>query len=120
MQSTATKIEHGQGFAEVGTITHDGHEYTNNGAYVDDQWAYVYVQPNPAPSGCHALRGIVTDWQGNKLGTYRQISTWLVNANQVGCYHMEAIRVRLEDGREYSGRYNRDWSDLCKCKRVKS
>lgn len=112
MQSYAERQDHEEGFAELGTIVHDGKEFTNLGASVDDQYAYVYVKDN----------GTVTDWHGNRLGTYRTLSTWRAIApiGYAAYYTMQAIRVRLEDGREYSGRYSCNWSELCKCKRVKS
>lgn len=51
--------------AEIGTVIHEGREYSAGGAVVTPEYLICY--PND--------RGEVCDWAGKVLGTYRTISS---------------------------------------------
>ena len=92
------------------TFTHEGKSWTNRGAYVDDNFALVYLQENPRR---------VTDWRGNVIGKFWVISEWYRH-NQYGeRYTMRAVRIQLDGGNVYHGRYGSDWSQLVRARRVK-
>lgn len=93
----------------------DGTEYTASGAFVDDTNAVAYLGMDNIPepvmmrSGTQYFRkgdigtdwwsGTLTDWHGNKIGTYRPISTWWHGY----CSRMYAITATI-NGRTYYGR----------------
>jgi hypothetical protein len=88
-------------------VEFQGQKFVSGGAYVDDLRALVYVQPN----------GSVTTWSGRHIGTYSVVSEWK-RFNRYGePYTMTAIKVTLNDGRVYRGRYGSDWSNVCSCRR---
>ena len=74
------------------SIEHNGSTFTAGGAYVDD--TYVTAYPG--------LVGILNDWHGKRLGTWRSTSRWRVNS--VYGTHMHQIVATLDDGRTYTGR----------------
>lgn len=74
------------------SIEHNGQTFTAGGAYVDD----MYVTAYPSKGG------ILTNWHGERMGTWRSTSKWRVNS-AYGT-HMHQIVATLDDGRIYAGR----------------
>jgi len=76
------------------TITHDGQEYQSGGAFVSDTYLIAYP----------AAGGVLRDWHGNQLGTWRPISSrkavWFGRRSYQGdrYYYMHAT----VNGRQYS------------------
>ena len=73
------------------TITHEGRTYESGGAFVSD--AHLVAYP--------AADGVLTDWHGNPIGTWRTVSSWRVNSWQGE--RMYAMRATV-DGATYHGR----------------
>jgi hypothetical protein len=48
------------------TFEHNGRKFESGGAVVTDQWLIAYPKKH----------GILGDWHGNAIGTYRILSTW--------------------------------------------
>lgn len=74
------------------SIEHNGTTFEAGGAYVDDKFIIAYPS-----SG-----GILTNWHGERMGTWRTKSKWRVNS-YIGT-HMHQIVATLDDGRTYTGR----------------
>ena len=73
------------------TVTHEGQAYTSGGAVVTEQWLIAYPAAN----------GILNDWHGNPLGTWRSLSSWRVRS-YIGD-RMHSIECRV-NGVRYVGR----------------
>ena len=62
---------------ELATVVHNGKEFTNMGAIVSDNYVIGYLQCDHDSHGHHQHgTGILTDWQGNQIGTYRIVKMW--------------------------------------------
>lgn len=74
------------------TIEHNGKQFTSGGAVVSEEYLIAYLAKN----------GVLTDWHGNKLGTYRIVSTWETPASYVSST-MHAVHATV-NGVLYKGR----------------
>jgi hypothetical protein len=89
----------------LGTITHNGHEYTAGGGSVDLEAGHVYAYATDGNTNGH-----LTLWNGERIGTWRTTSTWR-NARDGST--MRAINATLyADNRQWYGRYGSDWSEI--------
>lgn len=113
MKTAVERQEHPEGFAEVGTIEHEGRTFSAGGAYVDDHVIVAYLDPCERDAQTfRALRGLgpafsgpLHNWGGEVIGRYVLTSTWQQYAP--GAYHatrMYSVRMVLTDGRRYNGR----------------
>lgn len=73
------------------TIEHQGRKFTSGGAVVTKDFIVGYP----------AKDGIITDWHGNKIGTWRETSRWRVNSHMGS--HMLQIEAKV-NGITYTGR----------------
>ena len=73
-------------------ITHDGRKFLAAGAFVSDSHIIAYL----------AKDGILTDWHGNPIGTYRIVSTWKTPRSYVSST-MSAVHATV-NGMVYKGR----------------
>jgi hypothetical protein len=73
------------------TIEHEGHKFTSGGAAVTDQWLVAYLSKD----------GTLTDWHGNKLGTWLVLSSWPIRSYMSSTMYSVACYV---DGVRYVGR----------------
>lgn len=104
--------------AEVGTVTHNGREFSAMGAAITDTYARVYVGAlvNPYyPDGRELARGygrlptwyraryVATTWDGRAIGELAEVSTWRVPNGWVSGW-VHAYRLTLTDGRRYAVR----------------
>ncbi len=71
--------------------TIEGRAYTAGGAIVTDQFIIGYP----------AKGGILTDWHGAELGTWRSVASWRVHSFIGSTMHQIEARV---DGVTYTGR----------------
>ena len=95
-----------------------GRSFEARGAYVDNDVAVVYVSSTLLPDGFEKDLTI-TDWRGNVLTTDVVVtSERLCWGNRIGQYTMRCVRFTI-DGVTYAGRYNSDWSQLVRGRRVK-
>jgi hypothetical protein len=74
------------------TFTHDGKGFTAGGAVVTDSHITAYLGKD----------GVLTDWHGEKLGTYRIVSTWSTPRSYVSS-SMHAVHATV-NGVVYKGR----------------
>jgi hypothetical protein len=72
-------------------IEHEGRKFESGGAVVTEQWIVAYPGKN----------GVLGDWHGNPLGTWRVLSSWRVNS-WIGST-MYSIEARV-NGVRYVGR----------------
>lgn len=84
--------------AEVGTVEHQGREYSAGGAYVDDYRIVGYL-PCGADDGRFG-RGEFTAWDGSIIGRYEVLSTWRTPRSWLSSHQVSAL-VTLRDGRKY-------------------
>jgi hypothetical protein len=97
------------------TFEVNGQKFTNRGAYVDDNFADVYVTRNEKDRQALAGSTIkVTDWHGNKLGAGVILKEWRLR----NYTRMVSVRFII-DGVVYSGRFNYDTGQLVRGKKVK-
>lgn len=54
------------------TIEHEGQSFTNNGAFVSDQYLIAYPDTE--------TRGELKDWHGNVIGRCNVLSSWRINS----------------------------------------
>lgn len=95
MNTRTERHELPNGFIEVGTVTHEGREYSADGAMVTDKTIMVY------PDADQGLGwGDVTSWRGRKLGRF-EITGRARGFNDV---ELTCYRITLNDGRVYVGR----------------
>ena len=74
------------------TVEHEGHKFTSRGAVVTPDIVIAYLGNN----------GVLTDWHGATIGTYRITSTWPTPRSYVsGAMHQVRAVV---DGVTYTGR----------------
>lgn len=73
------------------SIEHDGRTFVAGGAVVTEQWLITYPAAN----------GILKDWHGHPLGTWRVLSSWRVRS-YIGD-QMHSIECRV-NGVRYVGR----------------
>ncbi len=73
------------------TFHHEGRTFEAGGAVVTDGWLIAYAGSN----------GVLNDWHGNPLGTWRTLSSWRVQS-YIGS-HMHSIEARV-NGVRYVGR----------------
>lgn len=99
----------------------NGNQFTASGAVFDlDNGGCLYVG-SPTGKNYHGYPGMytpygpLTDWHGNRVGTY-----WATNVyrNNLGAT-ITCIAATIE-GREYYGRYGSDWSQLVNLRPRKS
>jgi hypothetical protein len=90
------------------TIKLKGQDFTARGAYVDDERCWAYINDN----------GEVQTWHGKRLGTWTTTSEWDMMSRYGYIGKMRAVKITLDDGRHYHGRYSKDWSNLVKARRV--
>lgn len=90
------------------TIFHEGQDFTAGGAVVDHENGFVFAYlKSSSPPGSLMLdrqhdNGDVQTWHGEKLGTYRVVSSW---KNYRGVFSDRVVAVRATiDGRSYHGR----------------
>jgi hypothetical protein len=74
------------------TVKHEGVEYTAGGAVIGAAEVVGYLGAN----------GVLTDWHGNGIGTYRQTAKWRTPRSAVSS-HMFQVEATV-DGRKYTGR----------------
>lgn len=87
----------------------EGQGYTAMGAVFDPETGgYLYVAGDPA----HHLSGQLQTWHGERVGYWQRVSTWRRYGARWGeSYTMVALRGYVS-GREYTGRFGCDWSQL--------
>lgn len=73
------------------TITHQGRQFSAGGAVVTDTHLIAYPVAN----------GVLKDWHGNVLGTWRELSSWRIRSYISG--RMYSIEARV-NGVRYVGR----------------
>ena len=78
------------GMIEIGTIVHDGREFSSGGAAISE---YAIV-------GYFGTGGTFTDWAGNVIGHYRVLSKWSTPRSWLSSFQLSA-EVTLRDGRKY-------------------
>lgn len=74
------------------TFTFEGRTFESGGAIVTDDAIVAYPREN----------GVLGDWHGNPIGTWKVTSSWPVRS-YIGS-RMYQIRATLDDGRTYTGR----------------
>lgn len=79
-------------FEQDCTFTHEGRAFTAGGAAVSDDYCVGYLGKN----------GLLTDWHGNQIGTYRIVSTWKTPRSYVSS-SMNAVHA-IVNGKLYKGR----------------
>lgn len=73
------------------TITHEGHVFTAGGAVVTPERIVAYPTTN----------GVLSDWHGNALGTWREVASWPIWSDfYTRMYQIEAT----VNGVTYTGR----------------
>lgn len=100
------------GFVESATITHNGHAYTNQGAYVSPTHLIAYLSGDKAGRQLFKYRsmggtdmyepatGIVTTWQGERIGRYDVTGTaWGFNGTR-----LYTVRIVLDSGEVFNGK----------------
>jgi hypothetical protein len=74
------------------TVEHDGRKFTAGGAVVTPDAVVAYLGKD----------GILTDWHGRQLGTYRIVATWRTPRSWVSST-MSQVQATV-DGVRYTGR----------------
>ena len=93
------------------TFTHEGKNFTNNGAYIVGDVGAVYIT-------VVAGQLSATDWQGNVLGKAKILTTWERYAPSFGRCMWASYQVTMNDGSKWHGRHHMFWQ-LLKIKRYK-
>lgn len=75
------------------TVEHQGRKFTSGGAMVSGGRLRAYLGKND----------VLTDWHGNRLGTWKATSSWKIPRGWVSD-RMYQVYARLDDGRVYQGR----------------
>lgn len=121
MESTSVVQSTADGFAEVGTITHQGRDFANGGAFrtKDRMFAYVRVHRCRDSCNCLTLRADVTDWEGNKLGTAHLGLSYRVPAFGGWFSERQSMDVTLTDGSKWYGTYYKSSGDYCRLRKRK-
>jgi hypothetical protein len=74
-------------------ITHDGKSYCSGGAFVNPGFIVAYPAKN----------GILTDWHGKPIGTWKATSSWKLPLTAWIADRMYQIES-IVDGTKYTGR----------------
>ena len=74
------------------TFTHGGKTFESGGAMVTPDFIVAYLGKD----------GVLTDWHGERLGTYRIVSTWKTPRSYVSSSMSQVIAT--VDGVSYTGR----------------
>ena len=105
------------------TIELGGRQFSNRGAYINENFAMVYIVRNEDQAKIRPqLKGSVikvTDWNGNRLGAGLIVSAWVQYGQVFGSYNMVSVRFVI-DGIVYAGRFNYDNGQLVRAKRIKT
>lgn len=78
--------------SRIGTFEHDGRKFEAGGAVVTPEKIIAYLGKG----------GVLTDWRGNQIGTYRITSSWKTPRSFVSS-SMNQVSARVS-GRNYTGR----------------
>jgi len=98
------------GFVELGTAIYKDKEFTARGAFVKEEKALLYVK--------EPEKEVVT-WGGERVGTFTSVGSWRGKVpGKDYPIQINAIRVQLNDGRRYHGRYSSESSHVV-LKRIK-
>jgi hypothetical protein len=73
------------------TIEHNGRTFEAGGAVITENRIVAYLGKN----------GVLTDWRGNAIGSYRIVSTWVTSRSYRT--EMNAVHARV-DGKLFKGR----------------
>lgn len=73
------------------SIEHEGRTFTAGGASTSDEYVIAYA----------AADGVLTDWHGRQIGTWRATSSWPIRSWFSDRMYQIVARV---DGRTYTGR----------------
>ncbi len=87
-----------------------GKKFTNSGAYVDKNFAHVYITHKDG-------KEIATTWNGEFLANVQIVSKWQTRSKFFGYLNWRSVRFKI-DGITYSGRYCYDNGQLVRAKRV--
>lgn len=93
-------IAPGESFAEIGTVTHNGMDFSSGGAYITDERLVAYLGSFDKDS---SRSGHLETWQGIHIGRYSIVKSWRVHSMH-GTHDMNQVSIRLTDGRRYNGR----------------
>ena len=74
------------------TFEHEGQKFTAGGAFVTETHITAYLAKN----------GVLTDWHGNPIGSYRVTSSWPTPRSFVSSSMLQV--VAHVDGNHYKGR----------------
>ncbi len=85
MTDTGTYVE------EDCSITYNGQKWQAGGAVISEELIIAFLGKD----------GALTNWRGEKIGTYRITSSWPIRSWYSSTMHQVYARV---DGREYQGR----------------
>jgi hypothetical protein len=91
---------------EVGTVTHNGREFSALGHVLSADGSRVtgYLgKPFHGGSESVGARGFLTDWSGTPIGRYEITGRWRMPHSWVAS-HMVSARVVLQGGAVYTGR----------------
>jgi hypothetical protein len=100
------------------TITSpSGHEFTANGAYVNEEGGCAYVDVTGFGKDAEIRSGTLTDWHGNEIGTYHVTGRWYWRNNSYAGVRMASIRATIQ-GREYTGKLGYDYNQLVRLRRA--
>lgn len=97
------------------TIEHNGAKYTNRGAFVNGEYAQVYIKTNVPPRVGLPIQ--VTDWTGNVLGSGAVRTVWEGYSRYMESQRYASVRFTI-DGVTYAGRLNWDSGELVRGRRV--
>ena len=86
-------IKSTNGMAEIGIIEHDGKEFSAGGFSRTDTRLVAYLGKD----------GVLTQWDGTKIGTYRITSSWPTPCSFVSS-RMNQVEATLADGSKWTGR----------------
>lgn len=90
--TASERIREARVFVETGCVfTHEGRSFEAGGAVVTPETITAYP-------GEH---GVLTDWHGNTLGSWRSVAAWPVTSFMGSTMHQIEARV---DGVTYTGR----------------
>lgn len=101
-RGTVVERESGKpvGFGEIGTIIHEGQEFSAQGAYVDPDHAAGY--PKFEVSERIGAAGTLTDWAGKEIGSCLITASWPIRSWMGPT--MFQIRVFIPGHGAYTGR----------------
>jgi len=114
MTTQTETTTNGTDFAQICTITHEGHSYTASGAYSVGNRVFAYVKHDLEPFA--AGRCIIQTWDGVEIGRGRM--TARRNFTSPGSWERQYRRWidATIDGRKYRGWYCESSGDYCRLK----